>query len=88
MESIKQVLRIGFGSVFDAEIIDDKCEGEGLGVVLPETGYDWDGSISMGFKELGEAIVCNAAGLEKAIHAYSNFYMNETEGMGQSSGPR
>ena len=71
------MLRVFFSDVFDAKVIDDEAEGDGARCVLEEA---WDAlglDVAMSGKVGNKLVVGNAAGLGKAIHAFSDFNVDK-----------
>ena len=58
-----QMFGIGSVGVFDTKIIDDKCEHQITGVMLPQSGGNGNRGITMWGEECSEAVTGNSAGL-------------------------
>ena len=48
MEGVDEVLGIGFGEVFNAEIVDAEDEGGASGFVAPKARSEWHGCVAIG----------------------------------------
>ena len=62
--------------VFDAEVVDDKGEGDGACDVSEETGSVFGGDVALGGEMFLEAMVGKDASLWKAIHAFADFHLD------------
>ena len=73
VEGEQQVVHVGFVGVFNTEVVDHKGEGKGAGGVFPQAGSERNRCVPMRCQVLDEAVVGDAAGLGKAVHAFPNF---------------
>jgi hypothetical protein len=71
-----KVVGIFLTRIFHAEIVDNKCEGDGVCHVLPEAGRLLAFKISVGGKAFLEEIVGQDAGLGKSPHGTLDFQIN------------
>jgi hypothetical protein len=59
--------------VLDTKIIDNECERNVSGVVLPESRCYSDRCVAVRLEEFREAIVSDASSLRETVHAFANF---------------
>jgi hypothetical protein len=71
-----KVVDIFLTCIFHAEIVNNKCEGDGACRVLPEAGCLLAFEISVGGKEFLEELVGQDAGLGKSPHGTLHFQIN------------
>ena len=78
MECGEKVIGVGAIGIFDAEIVNDKTEGDVACVVCPKARCVFAGTVSMWREMSDELVVRENAGLGKSIHAAVDFDEDET----------
>ena len=72
VESVDEMLGMLGTNVLDAEVVDDKSEGDGPSGVAEETRCVSSGGVAVKGEVFLEAVVCKDAGLGKAVHAFAD----------------
>ncbi len=70
------MLNVILVDVLHTKIIHNQCEADGLPVMLLVPWRDFALAVSGLVKLLGEEVLCNDAGLQKAVHSSSHFTEN------------
>ena len=80
LECINKVVRVFFGKIFDAEIVNAQGERGGSCSVAPEDWMTWGGYVSVWGEVVNELVEGDDSCLFDAIHAASYFKVYKTVG--------
>ena len=80
LERINKVVRVFFGKIFDAEIVNAQCERGGSCSVAPEASCTWGRFVSVWGEVVNDLVEGNDYCLFEAIHDASYFKVYKTVG--------
>ena len=70
------MVEVGWVGVFDAEVVDDEGERDGVCFVTPEGRGAWDWGVPVRCEVGGEAVLGDSTGLFEAWHPFSDFHVD------------
>ena len=69
-----EMLSVVFADILDAEVVDNKGEGDGSSVVTKKSGSVWSGVVTVFLKMLDEALIGQNPSLRKAVHSLADLH--------------
>ena len=80
-----QVIRIFFAEIFDAEVVDDKGEGDIMRHMLPEGRVVGDMHISKLGEVYFQPVIGDVAGLFVTRHAFADLHIDPAFGVDEAA---